>query len=407
MTTSATSPAHDVAAVRAHYPSLAGGEAFFDGPGGTQVPRAVVDAVAATLASPLSNRGPLSRPQRAAEEVVAGCRAALADLLAAEPDGVVLGRSMTALTYDLARTLARTWSPGDEVVVSRLDHDANVRPWVQAAAAVGATVRWADFDPDTGELRPEHLAEVLSDRTRLVAVTAASNVLGTLPDVPTLAALAHEAGALVHVDGVHHAAHVLPDLAGSGADFYACSPYKFGGPHLGVLAADPALLERLHPDKLVPSPDRVPERFELGTLPYEQLAGVTAAVDFLAGIDPAAAADRRTALAGTYAALEAHEAVLGARIEAALTARADTTVWSRAAERTSTLYVSFHAHEPAAVHAFLGERGVSVSSGTCYAWEPCQRLGLGPTGAVRFGLAPYTDDGDVDRLLEALAELDG
>jgi cysteine desulfurase family protein (TIGR01976 family) len=398
---------YDVAAVRAHYPSLASGEAFFDGPGGTQVPRAVVDAVAGTLASPLSNRGPLSRPQRAADTVVAGARAALGDLLGARPEGVVVGRSMTALTYDLARTLARTWSPGDEVVVSRLDHDANVRPWVQAAEAAGVTVRWIDFDPETAELSPEHLAAVLSGRTRLVAVTAASNVLGTLPDVPALTRLAHDAGALVHVDGVHHAAHVLPDLSGSGADFYACSPYKFGGPHCGVLAADPALLERLHPDKLLPSTDRVPERFELGTLPYELMAGVTAAVDFLAGLDPAGSDDRRTALTGAYAALETHEAALRARIESALLARDDVTLWSRAAERTSTLYVSFEGRDPASVHAFLGERGVSVSSGHCYAWEPCQRLGLGEAGAVRFGLAPYTDDADVDRLLEGLAALDG
>ena len=215
------SDTYDVASVRALYPALASGEAFFDGPGGTQVPRPVVDAVATAMASPVSNRGQLSRPQRAGDAIVADCRAALADLLAADPDGVVYGRSMTDLTYDFSRALARTWSPGDEVVVSRLDHDGNVRPWVQAAEAVGATVRWIDFDPVTTELREEHLAAVLSERTRLVAFTAASNVLGTRPDVPTLVALAHETGALTYVDGVHHAAHVLPDLAGSGADFYA------------------------------------------------------------------------------------------------------------------------------------------------------------------------------------------
>jgi cysteine desulfurase family protein (TIGR01976 family) len=396
---------YDVRAVRSRYPALSSGEAFFDGPGGTQVPAAVAEAVATTLAGPISNRGPHSRPQRAAERVVADARAALADLLGADPRGVVVGRSMTDLTYDVARTLARTWSPGDEVVVSRLDHDANVRPWVQAAEAVGATVRWMDFDPESAELHPDQLRAVLGDRTRLVALTAASNVLGTMPEVPALTALAHEAGALCYVDGVHHAAHALPDLAALGADFYACSPYKFGGPHCGVVAADPQLLEQLRPDKLLPSTDRVPERFELGTLPYELLAGVTAAVDVLADLAPAGAADRRTALAGSFAAVEAHEDRLRSRIEDALAARDDVTLWSRATRRTSTLYFSLAGREPADVHAFLGERRISISSGHCYAWEPCRRLGLGATGALRVGLAPYTDDDDVDRLLEGLAAL--
>jgi cysteine desulfurase family protein (TIGR01976 family) len=406
MATHPTQPAtYDVGAVRARYPALSSGEAFFDGPGGTQVPAAVVEAVAATLAGPISNRGPHSRPQRAAESVVTAARAALADLLGADPRGVVVGRSMTDLTYDVARTLARTWSPGDEVVVSRLDHDANVRPWVQAAEAVGATVRWLDFDPETAELHPERLRAVLGDRTRVVAVTAASNVLGTMPDIPALSALAHEVGALCYVDGVHHAAHALPDLSALGADFYACSPYKFGGPHCGVVAADPELLERLRPDKLLPSTDRVPERFELGTLPYELLAGVTAAVDVLADLGPGGAPDRRTALAGSFAAVEAHEDRLRSRIEDALVARDDVTLWSRAARRTSTLYFSLAGREPDDVHAFLGARDISISSGHCYAWEPCQRLGLGATGAVRVGLAPYTDDEDVDRLLEGLAAL--
>ncbi len=397
--------AYDVAAVRSHYPALASGEAFFDGPGGTQVPQPVVDAVSRTLAGPLSNRSPHSRPQRAAATAVDECRLALGDLLAADPAGVVVGRSMTALTYDLSRTLSRDWGAGDEVVVSRLDHDANVRPWVQAAERAGATVRWVDFDVETSELRPDHLAAVLSERTRLVALTAASNVLGTRPDVPALAGLSHDAGALLFVDGVHHASHCAVDLGALGADFYACSPYKFGGPHCGVLAADPALLERLHPDKLAPSTDQVPERFELGTLPYELMAGVTAAVDFLASLDPTGATTRRERLVSAYDALETHEDRLRARIEEALLARDDVTLWSRAALRTSTLYFSLAGHAPEEVHASLGARDISISSGNCYAWEPCHALGLGVAGAARVGLAPYTDDADVDRLLGALADL--
>lgn len=396
---------YDVAAVRSQYPALAAGEAFFDGPGGTQVPRPVIDAVATAMASPISNRGPHSVPQRAADKIVTECRSALADLLGADPAGVVFGRSMTDLTYDVARALARTWGPGDEIVVTRLDHDANIRPWVQAAEAAGATVRWVDFDSETTELRSDHLADVLSQRTRLVALTAASNVLGTRPDLPSLAKLVHDAGALLYVDGVHHAAHLLPDLTGLGADFYTCSPYKFGGPHCGVVAAAPALLEELRPDKLLPSTDQVPERFELGTLPYEQMAGVTAAVDFLASLDPAGVGSRRERLTGAYAAVEAHEDRLRSRIEHALAERDDVTLWSRAAHRTSTLYFTLSGVEPVAAHAALGARQVSISSGHCYAWEPCQRLGLGASGAIRVGLAPYTDDDDVDRLLEGLAAL--
>jgi cysteine desulfurase family protein (TIGR01976 family) len=286
--------------------------------------------------------------------------------------------------------------------VTRLDHDANVRPWVQAAESAGATVRWVDFDPATAELGTAELEAVLTDRTRLVAVTAASNVLGTMPDVPALAALAHAAGALVYVDGVHHAAHEVVDVAALGADFFACSPYKFGGPHCGTLAADPALLETLRPDKLVPATDDVPERFELGTLPYELMAGVTAAVDFLASLDPTDSDARRDRIVGAWGAIAAHEDRLRARIESALLDRADVTVWSRAARRTSTLYFSLAGQEPGDVHAELGRHGISVSSGHCYAWEPCQRLGLGAAGAVRVGLAPYTNDEDVHRLVSTL-----
>ncbi len=393
---------YDVAAVRSQFPALASGEAFFDGPGGTQAPQPVIDAVATTLASPVSNRGPHTTPQRAADEIVQECRAALGDLLAADPRGIVFGRSMTQLTYDLSRAIARTWDAGDVVVVSRLDHDGNVRPWVQAADARGVSVRWIDFDPETGELTPADLEGVLSDRTRLVAVTAASNVLGTMPDVAALTESAHRAGALVYVDGVHYAAHEAVDVAALGADFLACSPYKFGGPHCGVVAADPALLETLRPDKLVPSTDAVPERFELGTLPYELMAGTTAAIDFLATLDPSATGSRRDRIVAAWQAAGAHEDRLRERIEQHLRDQTDVTLWSRAKRRTSTLYFTIDGLPPADVHAELGRHGISVSSGHCDAREPGHRLGLGPTGAVRVGLAPYTDEEDVSRLLSAL-----
>src|SRR3954449_5523044 len=278
---------YDVAAVRAAFPALKAGTAHFDGPGGTQVPEPVARAVAETLTSPIANRGRITQAERNADDVVLAARAAMADLLHADPGGIVFGRSATALTMDLARTLAAGWGPGDEVVVTRLDHDANVRPRVLAAQAAGATVRWVAFDPATGELTADDVAEVLTDRTRLVAVTGASNLIGTRPPVAEIAALVHDAGGLVAVDGVHLTAHSPVDVQALGADFYTCSPYKFLGPHCGVLAADPDLLETLRPAKLLPSTDAVPERFELGTLPYELLAGTTAAIDFLASLGPA------------------------------------------------------------------------------------------------------------------------
>ena len=217
-----------------------------------------------------------------AEAAIAGFRQACADLLNAEPGGIVHGRSATQLTYDFSRTLSRAWGPGDEVVVTRLDHDANVRPWVQAAQARGAAVRWIDLDPETTELDLASAERVIGERTRVVAVTAASNLLGTKPPVRRIARLAHRAGALLYVDGVHYAAHALVDVEELGADMFVCSPYKFLGPHCAVLAARESLLETLLPDKLLPSTNAVPERFELGTLPYETLAGVSAAIDFLA-----------------------------------------------------------------------------------------------------------------------------
>ncbi len=281
--------AYDVAALRAQFPSLDSGIAHFDGPGGTQTPQVVADAVARTLAGPLSNRGRLVASERNADDTVAAFREAYADLLGAAPDGVVLGRSATQLIYDFSRALAKQLSPGDEVVVTRLDHDANVRPWVQAAATAGATVRWIDLDPATADLDATGLAEAITERTRLVAVTGASNLLGTRPDLPAIAGAAQAVDALLFVDAVHLAAHELIDLDALGADLVVCSPYKFFGPHCGILAADPALLETLHPDKLLPSTDAVPERFELGTLPYELMAGATAAVDFLAAVDPGTA----------------------------------------------------------------------------------------------------------------------
>ncbi|GAA1918173.1 cysteine desulfurase-like protein [Nocardioides lentus] len=380
---------YDVDAVRALFPSLADGTAYFDGPGGSQTPTPVAAAVAGTLTAGLANRGTVTEAEQRASAVVSMARRAMADLLGADRRGVVFGRSMTQLTFDVSRTLATGWGPGDEVVVTRLDHDANIRPWVIAAERAGATVRWLGFDPVTAEL--DDVAPLLSERTRLVAVTAASNLLGTRPDVPAITAAAHAVGALTYVDAVHLVPHAPVSKDELGADFLACSPYKFLGPHCGVLAADPALLETLHPDKLLPSTDEVPERFELGTLPYELLAGTTAAVDLLRGWG--------------MAAVEEHEAALLARLLDGLAAVPGVTVHGSPARRTPTVLLSVDGREHAEVHRGLAARGINAPAASFYAIEASRHVGLGDAGALRVGLAPYTTADEIDRLLNALGDL--
>ncbi len=401
--------AYDVERIRSHFPALREGAAHFDGPGGSQVPDVVGDAVARTLTSAISNRGTLTASERRADRVVVECRAALGDLLAADPRGIVFGRSATALTYDLARALAKHWGPGDEVVVTRLDHDSNIRPWLQVTEAVGATVRWVDFDPATGELESDTVREQVTERTRLVATTAASNLIGTRPDTAAISAIAHEVGALHWVDGVHATPHVAVDVEGLGADVWTCSAYKFLGPHCGVLAASPELLETLHPDKLLPSSEAVPERFELGTLPYELMAGTTAAVDFIAGLTdldaPVTPEDRRTRLLASMARLHEHETGLLGVLEPALRSMPGVTVHSNAVSRTPTLLLTLEGRAPLEVARHLADRGVNAPASHFYAIEASRHLGLGDAGGVRLGLAPYTDRRDVDRVLTALDEL--
>ncbi|MFD9893012.1 cysteine desulfurase-like protein [Amycolatopsis sp. NPDC059027] len=393
----------DVDALRAHFPALAKGAAFFDGPGGTQTPRPVAEAIFATMTGPLSNLGGGGSPSELnAENAVAGFRAAYADLLGVPPAGIVHGRSATQLTYDFSRHLAKTWHAGDEIVLSRLDHDSNIRPWMQAAERAGALVRWIEIDAETTELDLDSFVRVLSDRTRLVAVTAASNLLGTKPPVRRIADLAHDAGALVYVDGVHHTPHQLVDVSALGADFFVCSPYKFLGPHCGVLAASPALLETLRPDKLAPSPDAGPERFEFGTLPYEILAGATAAVDFLAGVDPGTGSTRRERLTHSLRSVHDHELELRARVEKGLHGWAGAvTIHSKADDRTPTILMGLDGRERAA-QLHLAERNVVAVAGSFYSPEAFATLKLSAP-ALRVGLAPYNNTDDVDRLLDGLS----
>jgi cysteine desulfurase family protein (TIGR01976 family) len=397
--------AYDVDRLREHVPALREGAAHFDGPGGTQIPDQVADAMNDALRSALSNRGRGTAAERRADDIVVGARQAMADLLGADARGIVFGRSMTQITMDVARTLAQDWGPGDEVVVSRLDHDADVRPWVIHAERAGATLRWAEFDPATGEMTPEDVLKHVTPRTRLVALTGASNLIGTRPDLSVIGAGVHEHGALFYVDGVHLTAHAAIDVSAIGCDFYACSPYKFLGPHLGVLAASPTLLETLHPDKLLPATNVVPERFELGTLPYELLAGVSAAVDVLADLVPSGEGTRRARILASMAALEDYEDDLLARMREGLETIPGIRLYSNAKHRTPTETFTIDGHAPDDISAYLAERGVNAPAGNFYALEVSRWLGLGDTGGVRVGLAPYSTEDDVDRLIAGLREL--
>jgi cysteine desulfurase family protein (TIGR01976 family) len=398
--------AFDVAQVRDRFPALADGRAHLDAAAGTQVPETVITAVADAYRAGLGNLGGTFPSSARSGRVVTECRRAVADLVGGEPDGVVLGPNMTTLTYRMAETLSREWRTGDVVVVSRLDHDANVRPWVQAAAVVGAEVRWAEIDPATGELAADQFDALIDARTRLVAITAASNVLGTRPDVAAITARARAAGALSYVDGVHATPHLPVDIGALGADLYATSAYKWVGPHVGAVVGSPELLGSLRPRKLAPSPDSVPERFERGTLPFADLAGVTAAVEHLADLDPAASGSRRARLLASMEAVAAYEAQLFDHLVAGLTRRPGVTLHGRPARRTPTAYFSVAGLTPHAVAEQLARRGVDVWSGDNYASELVGALGLaGAGGAVRAGVVHYNDVTDVDRLLGALDEL--
>ena len=396
----------DIDRVRAAYPALSDGNADLDGAAGTQVPAAVIEAIADAYRSGIGNVGGEFPASVRSGSIVAECRQALADLTGGHPDGVILGPNMTTLTYRLADTLSRRWEPGDEVVVSRLDHDANIRPWVQAAARRGATVRWAEADLATTELSAAQYARLLSERTRLVAVTAASNVVGTRPDVAAIAAAAHAAGALVYVDGVHATPHVPVDVGALGADFYATSAYKWSGPHIGTVVAEPALLETLKPDKLAPAPAGVPGRFERGTAAFADLAGVAAAVEHLASLDPAASGSRRQRVLASMAAVEEYETLLFARMLDGLGAMQHVTLYGRAARRTPTAFFTVAGQTPGQVAAHLAARRVNVWNGDNYAWELAGAFGLRESGGgVRAGLVHYNDQAEVDRLLAAVAEM--
>ena len=396
---------YDVNKIRSHFPSLNTGLAFFCGPGGSQVPDVVGAAIANAITKPISNRNTNTESEKNAEEIVLGFRQAVGDLIDVDPRGVVYGRSWTQLTYDFSRTLAKNWGPGDEVVVSRLDHDSNVRPWIQAAEVVGATVRWAEIDLETTELTVAAVEAVLSSKTKLVAVTGAGNTLGTRPDLKAIGVAVHKVGALFYVDGVHLTPHAAISAKEIGADFFGLSFYKLMGPHCAALAASPALLETLNNDKLLPATSAVPERFEFGTLPYELMAGCIAAIDFIAEMAPGNGTTRREKIVNSMNALEKYEDGLLDYLESSVKALPGVVMYGHAKHRTPTIYFSCTGHSSADIYAAMASKGVTLPASNFYALEVSRKLGLGDTGALRAGLAPYSIKDDVDRLVGGLKEI--
>lgn len=396
---------YDVQRIRSYFPSLNTGLAFFDGPGGSQVPTVVGDAIAQAITKPISNRNVVTESEKNAEEIVRGFRHAVADLIDVDPRGVVYGRSWTQLVYDFSRTLAKNWQEGDEIVVSRLDHDSNIRPWIQAAEAVGATVRWAEFDPKTSELEVAAVEAVLSPKTKLVAVTGAGNTIGTRPDLKSIGTAVHKVGALFFVDGVHLTPHTVVSVKDIGADFFGFSFYKLMGPHCAALAASPALLETLNNDKLLPATKVVPERFEFGTLPYELMAGCSAAIDFIAEMAPGDGKTRREKIVNSMKSLEKYEDELMEYLESSVAALPGVTLYGRAKHRTPTIYFSFAGRNNADIYNALALKKVNVPASNFYALEVSRKLGLGDSGALRAGLAPYSIREDIDRLVAGLKEI--
>ncbi|MFN4261508.1 MAG: cysteine desulfurase-like protein [Gemmataceae bacterium] len=417
----------DVRRQRAQFPALNRQDIdglapiFLDGPGGTQVPQRVIEAMVHYLTTCNANHGGLFATSRASDAVLHDAQEAVADFLNAPSAAeVVFGPNMTTLTWHLSRAIGRTLRAGDEVVVSKLDHDANVRPWVRAATDAGATVRWVDIHPEDGTLNMDDLCRQLGDRTRLVAVTCASNAIGSRTDVRALTRLAHDVGAWVFLDAVHYAPHGPIDVQDWDCDFLACSAYKFFGPHVGILWGKRQLLEQLPADKLMPVPDQLPDRWMTGTQNHEGIAGVAAALDYLA--DLGATCDgqlslfpnltgRRQQLHAGLAAIQHYETLLARQLLQGLAARPRFRVWGitdleRLPERVPTVSITSSDRPANVIAEHLAARNVYVWNGNMYAWELTRRLGLEETGGFcRLGLVHYNTLDEVERLLQALDEL--
>jgi cysteine desulfurase family protein (TIGR01976 family) len=404
----------DVTAIRTRFPALGrrgpDGRPFVwaDAPGGSQMVDAAIEAVDRRMRAGASNTHGVFPVSEEIDALIADARHAGADLLGCDPQEIVFGQNTTSLLLHLSRSIGRTWGPGDEVVVTRLDHDANVRPWVLAADDAGATVRWVDVRPDDVTLDLDDLAGAIGARTKLVACTLASNAVGTIPPVADVVAMAKHAGALVALDGVHLAQHRSIDLHALGADVVATSPYKYFGPHQGMAAVRRELLASLTPYKLRAAPDQNPDRWESGTQSHEALAGTIAAIGYIAEVGDG---DRRTAVRLGYDAFEAHERELARRfLEGVATIAGVRLIGiadpARVTERTPTFAIRVGDQHPIETSRELGDRGIFTWDGHYYAIEVFERLGLLESGgAVRIGFCHYHTLEEVDRVLEALADL--
>jgi len=414
----AVAPALDLHAVRAQFPSLAQTvngyrAAFLDGPGGTQVPQRVIDAITEYLRRDNANTGGAYATSRHTDAMIAGARAAMADFLNCGTDEVVFGPNMTSLTFAISRAIGRDLGPGDEILVTRLDHDANVSPWL-ALAERGVTIRWAEIREQDCTLDMTDLAGKIGAKTKLVAVGYASNAVGTINPVKEIVCLAHAAGALAYIDAVHYAPHGLIDVAALDCDFLACSTYKFFGPHMGVLYGKHEHLERLKPYKVRPNTNAVPNCWERGTLNHECIAGIAACVEYFDDLgrrmNPAATT-RRAAIVNAYEAIHQHERGLIERIVRGLTTIPGLKLYgitdpARFDERCGTFAVRIEGHAPLELASKLGDRGFFTWDGNYYALNLTEQLDVEKTGGfLRIGLVHYNTVEEVDRLLEALREL--
>lgn len=393
----------DVEALRSEFPALTAGQIFVDGPAGTQVPGRVINAVTDALTRSMSNVGGDFASSRRSDATLAAARAAASDLIGGRPDEVVFGANMTSLTFSFSRALAEGWKPGDRVVLSGLDHDANITPWVRAAASVGAETVFGAINNDA-TLDVDHMVSLIDERTRLVAVTACSNAFGSLVDVARVTSAARQVGALTYVDAVHFAPHRFIDVHAIDCDFLVASSYKFFGPHLGVLWGRRHHLEALPAFKIRPSPDAAPERWETGTPPFELLAGFSAAVDYLASLGWGG--DRRGALEAAFREISDHEAKLGRLFLDGLPEGVNVIGPATMGERVPTFSVEVEGMTAAQVSKRLGAARVAVWAGHHYAVEPMQRLGyLEKGGTTRIGFVHINTAAEVEAVLAALRAL--
>ena len=400
-----------VEAIRAAFPALRRTHAglpvaYFDGPGGTQVPEPVVDAMADYLLHHNANTHWRYPTSEETDALLADAREVFARFFGATPDEVSFGNNMTTITFHVARALGRDWRSGDEVIVTELDHHGNIAPWQALERERGIVLRWLPMDADTCQLRLDALPALLGPRTRLLAIGAASNIVGTVSDVAMAARMAHDVGALVFVDGVHYAPHFLPDVGALGCDLFACSAYKFYGPHVGVLWGRRDLLERMDAPRLEPAPQTAPERLETGTQNQEGIVGAAAAVRWLASLTPGGD-DTRQRLAATYDEVHRRSATLFSRLWDGLGAIGGVRRYGPppTAKRTATVSFTVANVDSERVAIALARAGCFVSHGDFYASTVARRLGLATEGLVRIGASSYTTAGEIDRVVAAVARV--